>query len=1203
MPQPIHYRMFIHQPTVVFRARVNLVGSFEYPIQYIPYYNVTLGTEADIKPGMTVILGSSLGSDNHGRQRVRLAATPISIFVGISSQGVHDGELTLEQDDYIEVWDDRRLWAKIPVIDPEGNIYKDTNLEVDDRTTEPPPVAAMGTSGLCGTEVGGVLRFDFDGTYSFAVAPGATISSYLWDPADGTIVDGTATSATVGIEFEPGFRYIKLTVTDSNGKESYTERPIFVDESDHSLSFDGFDIEEWDVTDIGQGISLKIMRDIPKTTYPDGTLIMIWEREPADPGDRDHMVIVGWEDEETAQHTATRRGLRKNTSITVLDGAGRLDQLPGFPQNLSRDETRDTELVPEVTWNYFVGDVDLKIYLIYILMWHSTALEVLDFVFDFDGSDYKFVMLGSDGATLWDQVDRRAKAFVPNFCLTCDRQGRIMIVPDPMLRDLSERTNVIQAVITEADWIEIEFKRRRHPKNHWTKGEAVAAGTTQPIGTFFCRAPGLIPGQGPGEVTQGEQLALSQVDLNKSTGHRHARDNSEFDVVSIIAAVNDIGDSDLIPWRELEPAYKEWITLDISADSAAYRGITWADQRLLLKRVNISNERGEHGLQRVVKIEAEVETVGTPAVTEEVEQVPDVNEPPPPYIPVEPPPFIPEGEDLVLGIGYDGHVYRTTNFSAGTPTWDEVDLGVGNVYSWVVDPFCSGYDPASAGGTIDGFIATESSVYKVSDLFGTPAVDEILLFDESAPMSNFCWRSIQATFGRFFESSNPWLVCVTNYKDVAGKEGTWAIYSVDGGVTWSEEVQISSDYALDADSMYYPIGLYLSPKTPGLAYTIASGATDLSAMPYWLLWDSDLNTYSRYGLSLTFLFNDSYGPGSFNHSWYINLCPPEDTLRVLFEGSYIATKAPGGFAGFKLQANTHASTIETGAVNFVDSSLPTGVTSGSFVTTWEKQPVVIGDPWRGNTTETAIEPLGWANGTYPWLTHAVQMITSSGGTLSAVINFRILEIELEDNTIYTFPPGESAPYKTLNYGEDWELLTFLNPEQGNGGAIHLPWPDNDFENIFYYGQYINDGVRRFRLMRNNGGLIEDISPDGVRGINRYGFSIRTHDSDRSYVVASLVSNESSNSPSDDEHSVAVSTDGGDTWDEIIAPIPQSSSPSGRAAFEAAFASDNPQVIYIWGPAAYMSYTDDFGAVIDDKSGNLAALGCPGFVGIAGGPTS
>lgn len=117
---PIEPRLFLLQPEVVFAARVVLLDPADYPISFVAYDTVTTGAYTDIQPGMTLCLGSTPGGDQYGRQRVRNAPTAISIFVGRSSRGTHDGELTLVDNAYITVWDDRRVWAKIPFIDSAG---------------------------------------------------------------------------------------------------------------------------------------------------------------------------------------------------------------------------------------------------------------------------------------------------------------------------------------------------------------------------------------------------------------------------------------------------------------------------------------------------------------------------------------------------------------------------------------------------------------------------------------------------------------------------------------------------------------------------------------------------------------------------------------------------------------------------------------------------------------------------------------------------------------------------------------------------------------------------------------------------------------------------------------------------------------------------------------------------------------------------
>jgi hypothetical protein len=151
----------------------------------------------------------------------------------------------------------------------------------------------------------------------------------------------------------------------------------------------------------------------------------------------------------------------------------------------------------------------------------------------------------------------------------------------------------------------------------------------------------------------------------------------------------------------------------------------------------------------------------------------------------------------------------------------------------------------------------------------------------------------------------------------------------------------------------------------------------------------------------------------------------------------------------------------------------------------------------------------------------------------------------------------------------------------------------------------SDGTRSFRLKRVEGVAITDISPsDGTRyfGVNRGPFGVRTFDgtNGQKYVLLSGIGNDVSIDPSDDKHAVFVSDAYGSSFVEIVTSIDDSAAPTNRPAFEAAFGGSSPNIIFIWGPPAYLSYSDDMGAVVQDKSGNLAALGCAGFIGIAGG---
>lgn len=1223
---PLKYRMFLLDPEVVFAARVNQVDAAEYPIDFIPYDTVTVGTETDISPGMTVLIGSFPGGDDYGRQRVRTDATSISIFVGRSSRGTRDGELVLVDNAYVTVVNLRLPWAKIPYIDPEGNIYKDSNLEVEWRTTTPPPVANCG-SGTAGTAhtaglYAGTLPVGLTGANSLAISTGATITNFLWNVIDGTIITGTSTDAEITATFPPGFRYVSLTVTDSNGKEHTSYCPVFVDDPDERTSFEAFDIDQHGINEQGQALTITVYSEISRTIYPDKTLCMIWEQEPITTVDRDHMVIIGWLDEENADIGAQRYGLKKGTSITVGDMGWWLSQLPGFPQSLTDDTIRNTELVPEMTWNYMIAPNMLK-YLHYLLYWNTTALELCDLLIDDDVlavvDDYVFVMLGSDGSNIWDQVDRRVRAMIPDKCLTCDRKGRLLIVYDPMLQNEEDRTDEVMADISESNWSDIQFVRRRHPRSHWLRSGAVLAGTTQPIGTVFAIAPGNTPGQGVAESKTNERLALSQQDLNDCEGHRYARENSEYTSVEIDLVQDDADATSFVPWRTIEPASKKWVTITMSAATAAQRGITWTERRALVHEVRINYSRNKYGIKRKLSLECELEVFGEAAETEVQPEPEEPDDTPAPIIDTEPPPLgLVEGQDLLALISTDGLLYVTSNFTNVAPTWVEHDVGITDeVYTWVVDPFSDGY--VGASGPINGWVATENSIFQINDLFGTPSLDEVVAFAVPAQASELHWRSIQASFGAFFGvGQNPWLVCVSYYGDTTGHEGTWACFSKDGGFTWSEESQISAEFASTPD-YFLPIGIYTSPKTPGLAYTVAKGEDLTEGLPHFVYFNtsgvmSDLGAMSTYDWIASRIDNTT-GDGGVTGTESIMIAPPTNAARVEITVNWVITKASNasGNVSSTLTVVSTPSTVDQTNDNDYDNG--TSTTDETLMGSFSIQ-ALLDTPFISNDWPGIISQIGTAAGDAIGdfgigLTWNATATAISGApplaSILATISITITEIELEDGTIYTFGTSPSVAKKSTNWGENWIDEPTIVPDKGMGGTIHLPWLPVATENDILHGSFDVDTTRQFRLIRVTGGTPADVSPSSggiFFGPNRGHFGVRTFDGNGTdgpeHVLLAGVGNDTTDSISDDTHAVFYSVDGGDNWVEIIAPISQASAPAGRPGLEAAFGGDTPLRMYFWGLESYISYSEDGGDTVEDKSGDLPAGVY--VVGIAGGPT-
>lgn len=1214
---PTQPRLFLLNPAVVFAARVVLLDPADYPVGFVAYDTVTVGAYTDIKPGMTILLGSTAGGDQYGRQRVRDEATPISIFVGRSSQGTFDGELTIVNDAHITVWEDRRLWMKAPFIDADGAIFVDSDLEVDDRTINPPPVAVMG-QGFAGTinSVSGVLPVAFNGQNSYATADGATIVSFLWDIGDGSLTGGSvATDDNITATFPPGFRYVSLTVTDSNGKSHVTYRPVYARDPDDDTSFDGFQIESESYSDAGKRMTIRALQDMPRATYPDGTLAMMWGREPVGEGDRTHMLIVGWLDVDDASHNAGRTGLLRDTTLTILDVAAKLDTLPGLPQALADDETRDTDEIPDITWNYMTAPTMDK-YIHYLWSWFSTALEVTDFVWSGTGTAYQIAIKTSDGESLWNQVWRVAQAMCPGFVLTCDQAGAIRVKPDPQLQEVADRTATVQATITEDDWSDLRFTYQRAPRTHWLRTGALVVQSsisfntdgTVNLPTVFSIAPGNTPGQGLGEVDYNEQLAADQTTLNAATGHRYARMNSPYGLLTVTLIQDDGAAGANIPWHEIEPAHKEWVEFTLSAANAAQRGLTFTSVRCLPKEVNIRYNHSRTGLTRTIEVTLEIETSGQPGATVLKPIVPAPGDQPATIPPPIPPPDMGliEGQQLVAGIGMTS-LYRTNDFQtdsgSGGPTWEAVALTADTTQTWVVDPFSPGY--LTGTGPISGWRATTTKIYRITDLFGTVGETAIVTFATTA-----LWRTIQASFGTYFVTgSNPWLICISYYGSTGGHTGTWCTYSKDGGATWAAEVLVSALY--DSGGASNPIGLYASPKTPGLGYTVAHNETAnpaetggymttdwgatwtaltavedpvmiLPAFGHWPeIADTDYDYLGPAASKSMTATATSTGAVVIDYEYFV-IHPPADAVRMKVTVNWTneATSTGGfGSSGSGLDITNGSSVSRTGTNNYTQAVVNAGPLSGSF----DLEFTFGGTDWPQNREAVEATPPTVKGGTYFRLRPTADASSGNTKVTTQTITLIITEIELDGGIIYVpVSPG------------------IIIPIHGQGGTVHLPWESNVAEDLFLYGAFDRTTNRLFALMRATAGVVEDISPnDGSKdyGVNAGAFSVRAHDSDRQLVLAAVTGNDTTTSAANDKQGVYVSDDGGDTWTEIVAPT------TGTEVYQAAWSGSLDGVVYIWGPALYMGYSEDSGASVDSRAGNLSALSATRLIGLAGGPVS
>lgn len=596
--------VYLWKAVKVFEARLNLANAV-YPLTNLPFDGVTNGSYTAVEAGLTLLLGSSPGASDYGRVRVRANATSNNIPIGRTPRGVHPGELLALDNAYITVLDLAEVHAKIPYIDTVGVSLKD-ETSFSAGIAQPP--IANGGPGVIGFVNGdGDMVVNFTAASSHAVDASASSLTYSWNFGDGLLSGvNTSTSMTpTGVVFPPGQRYVKLTVSD--GTRSHRTRiPVVALERTGEYAPIRAKVTSRTNRAEGQPFTFEVRKaDLPVGTYPYGTVVMcFWEEyygstkgSLAGTAGRQHVKFVGWLDKENTSLRATATGMEEVVTFTALDVAGRLSRLPGFGQRVVYKSS-------PTSWQE-MANANIDRYLHHLLHWHSTALEVAPFEVSGVGANYPFMDLGSDGANLYEQVDRRAKAIACR--LTCNTRGELRVKPEPQRVYIVNRTNTVIVALDERDWQMVDFEMDWHPNVHWVRSSAIVASNTSAL-AVFTRAPGATPGQGEGESDVGEQLVLSQFELDFRAGNDYRRANMPLKSITIrLAHGGDAG---------IEAAEMEWVTLGLPLAFSGPRQVAFsAAARWLVLETSYTIDPVTATVTQTLKLEPEASGLQAEAYT------------------------------------------------------------------------------------------------------------------------------------------------------------------------------------------------------------------------------------------------------------------------------------------------------------------------------------------------------------------------------------------------------------------------------------------------------------------------------------------------------------------------------------------------------------------------------------------------------------
>lgn len=523
-------------------------GSVSNGAMTIPYTSVSTGTYTNIESGMTMLVGTSAGSDDLGKIRVK-SATSTNIIVAENSHINWPVATHLTVLKYFELWP---IYPRI-ITDPSNaeNVlfYKDYDISYTDQNS------ALGAFPCAGSH-----RAGFVGDSFYFSATGTTHLlgsglSYSWTFEGGDT--GSSSAETPGyIQYNtPGHYVTKLVVTGANGSVDTTYRYVSI----YNRTGVNVPIQKWEMASLsgsrgegGYSATIGVIDEI-LPTIRDGDVVVLW----TDDWYGSTHVSLGGNAPNNSQTFFTGHIVNGSihynyrTSRTEFEVASITDIMKsaeGFSVSV------ESKAAP-AKW-FEMLDMDGRRAIYHYLKWHSTTLLFNDVVFR--GTDRKIQYFDSDRESIFDAIDNYMRGTLLG-SFVADRQGRLWAEVGAVAT--SNPTGSFPPIqeITKRDWMrDPSIQQRLTPPVSFLElgGVAYSGTTTGTYSALIACAPGQVPGvRGSAERTQG--LALeSQAQLNELVGNVFANKVSKYPSISMDMVGN---------YTHFDIAPQETVDMNISA--------------------------------------------------------------------------------------------------------------------------------------------------------------------------------------------------------------------------------------------------------------------------------------------------------------------------------------------------------------------------------------------------------------------------------------------------------------------------------------------------------------------------------------------------------------------------------------------------------------------------------------------------------------
>lgn len=554
--EPLEFYLIPHVPDTVFTGVVSTTPSDPYI--NIAYNTGITGSFGEPIAGQSVWFGTTSGGKERGilRLREKTGTTTGNIKVAESD----DVGPSIQAGDFITVKNDFRLWPKYPRFIQSGanvTIFEDYDIPYTNQTSQWRPIAVAGPPGVAFIEAG-QAQVSFVGDKSFALADGATISSYLWTAmfsSEGTSSSqGTEASPVVFTWTTPGWHLVSLKITDSNGQThtNYTWAVIIDPDSPEDVAFLDFDpiSDSFDFEQGGGESSFVVRGDISISEFAEEAMILHVARGNQTTATgywpfRTNLLFSGWILSDTVRQNPEQGD--------VSFRAGTIDVIM---KNLSMFPASLLNLVTPTIWSE-VKDLNVDRAASFLWEWRSTLSIMTSIV----RSKYSGLIRRQDfgPSDLYAQLNNELMASIWGKVIASS-QSVLYHSIDYNLQNATERASVTtRKLLHKGIWVN-DVNVEEISNYEWQAKQVKMSGIFYPGGEvddicpLFSEAPGDAPKVYGKELNFDRLILLSQSDLNVRCGHALAQANEQYPIYRM-SFIND-GSFNIAP-QELFPAVIE----------------------------------------------------------------------------------------------------------------------------------------------------------------------------------------------------------------------------------------------------------------------------------------------------------------------------------------------------------------------------------------------------------------------------------------------------------------------------------------------------------------------------------------------------------------------------------------------------------------------------------------------------------------------